>query len=126
MGGESHFSGGSSVSSGYGRRRNVVLCKCGEVAPVVTTWTNENGNIGRRFYGCGRFKEQNRRHCDFFQWYDELEGNPRDKKIIAGLLRRVDEMKKNQAMLIKCCVLGWSVAVFLLIVCAILMVKMMK
>lgn len=56
MGGESHFSGGSSVSSGYGRRRNVVLCKCGEVAPVVTTWTNENGNIGRRFYGCGRFK----------------------------------------------------------------------
>lgn len=71
-------------------------------------------------------QEQNRRHCDFFQWYDELEGNPRDKKIIAGLLRRVDEMKKNQAMLIKCCVLGWSVAVFLLIVCAILMVKMMK
>ncbi|XP_057456971.1 uncharacterized protein LOC130747924 [Lotus japonicus] len=120
----SNFSTRSSASSGYGRRRNV-LCKCGVVAPVITR-TNENGNIGRRFFGCGRFKEQNKRQCDFFQWYDEMEGNLRDKKLIAALLRRVEGMKKNEAMLIKWCVLGWSLVVFLLVVCVIQMMKLMK
>lgn len=54
MGGESHISGCSSVTTGSSRRR--VFCKCGVQAPLVTTWSNENGNIGRRFYGCGKFQ----------------------------------------------------------------------
>ncbi|XP_057456066.1 uncharacterized protein LOC130747212 [Lotus japonicus] len=124
MGGESNMSGCSSVTTGSSRRR--VFCKCGVQAPLVTTWTNENGNIGRRFYGCGKFQDQKRRQCDFFVWYDENEGNPRDKKIIAGLLRRVEGMKKNQAVLMKFCVLGWSLCAFMLIVTVSLMMKLMK
>ncbi|XP_065864433.1 uncharacterized protein [Euphorbia lathyris] len=45
-----------------------VRCNCGFISPLRTAKTP--GNMGRRFFGCGRFKEV--KDCNFFEWIDEL------------------------------------------------------
>ncbi|KAH1213807.1 hypothetical protein GmHk_14G041692 [Glycine max] len=62
-------------------------------APLVTSWTEENP--GRRFYGCCLYKDTGRRGCNFFQWHDPV-GNNRQKKIIVGLMKEVDELKLRE------------------------------
>ncbi|PWA71761.1 DNA-(apurinic or apyrimidinic site) lyase 2 [Artemisia annua] len=44
-----------------------VLCGCGEVARLRTSWTQHNP--ARRFLGCPNYLDPTR-NCNFFQWVD--------------------------------------------------------
>ncbi|KAL5137109.1 hypothetical protein HKD37_10G027527 [Glycine soja] len=88
-----------SSSSYTSEVRSRVFCLCNIETPLVTSWTKENP--GRRFYGCGLYKARNinldtgRKGCNFFQWHDPV-GNNRQKKIIVGLMKEVDELKLRE------------------------------
>ncbi|KAL5190474.1 hypothetical protein HKD37_04G009908 [Glycine soja] len=82
-----------SSSSYTSKARSRVFCLCNIEAPLVTSWTEENP--GRRFYGCGLYKDTGRKRCNFFQWHDPI-GNNRQKKIIVGLMKEVDELKLRE------------------------------
>ncbi|KAL6544209.1 hypothetical protein OROGR_010706 [Orobanche gracilis] len=117
------FSSASSVTGASVRRRRGMVCDCGIEASLVTLRTNENDNFGRRFYGCGRFKNIIEGSVDFFVWYDEIESSPRDKKVIKSLLRKIEELQNKQSMLMMCCVVGWGLFAFVLV---LLLVEMKK
>ena len=61
----------------------------------MTAWTEENPR--RRFHECGRFFL--RRKCNFFRWFDP-EVPDRQKKIIRGLLKKNNELKKKEKSLL--------------------------
>ncbi|KAL5138158.1 hypothetical protein HKD37_10G028407 [Glycine soja] len=82
-----------SSSSYTFEARSRVFCLCNIEAPLVTSWTEENP--GRRFYGCGLYKDIGTKGCNFFQWHDPV-GNNRQKKIIVGLMKEVDELKLRE------------------------------
>ncbi|XP_059452989.1 uncharacterized protein LOC132183647 [Corylus avellana] len=44
-------------------------CLCGIESPVMTSRTQKN--LGRRFIGCGKYKSESDRGCDYFMWVDE-------------------------------------------------------
>ncbi|RZB70552.1 hypothetical protein D0Y65_035499 [Glycine soja] len=82
-----------SSSSYTSKARSRVFCLCNIEAPLVTSWTEENP--GRRFYGCGLYKDRGTKGCNFFQWHDPVDNN-RQKKIIVGLMKEVDELKLRE------------------------------
>ncbi|RZC15964.1 hypothetical protein D0Y65_009304 [Glycine soja] len=82
-----------SSSSYTSEARSRVFCLCNIEAPLVISWTEENP--GRHFYGCGLYKDTGRKRCNFFQWHDPI-GNNRQKKIIVGLMKEVDELKLRE------------------------------
>ncbi|RZC08813.1 hypothetical protein D0Y65_015495, partial [Glycine soja] len=82
-----------SSSSYTSEARSRVFCLCNIEAPLVTSWTEEN--TGRHFYGCGLYKDRGTKGCNFFQWHDPV-GNNRQKKIIVGLMKEVDELKLRE------------------------------
>jgi len=86
----------SSFNGSTLRQKSGLVCHCGVESPLVTAWTEENP--GRRFHGCGRFFL--RRKCNFFRWFDP-EVPDRQKKIIAGLLKKNNELKKKEKVLLK-------------------------
>ncbi|XP_057440257.1 uncharacterized protein LOC130732164 [Lotus japonicus] len=112
-------SSATSTSDGHGRRR-VVVCDCGVVTPLRTSWTDENP--GRRFYGCGLYQGRNRR-CGFFQWHDR-EFNQREKKVIAWLLTLVEGLKKKEKFWFGCTGICCVVIVVLLMVIGLMYRKL--
>ncbi|XP_058751698.1 uncharacterized protein LOC131624801 [Vicia villosa] len=80
-----------STSSCASRRREV-RCFCDLDSPLTTSWTTRNP--GRRFNGCGLFKLQGRKGCDFFSWYD-VEMSVRAKEVILSLMKKIDEHKQK-------------------------------
>ncbi|AET03436.1 GRF zinc finger protein [Medicago truncatula] len=85
----------SSVSGSSLKHNFKMVCHYGVDSPLVTAWTDENP--GRRFHDCG--KDFVRRKCNFFRWYDP-EVPDRQNKIIRGLLRKNDELKKKERSLV--------------------------
>ncbi|XP_058752912.1 uncharacterized protein LOC131639290 [Vicia villosa] len=79
-------------------RRRQVRCFCDLDSPLTTSWTKENP--GRRFNGCGLYKLQGRKGCNFFNWYDE-EMSGRAKEVILSLMKRIDEDKKKDNLKMK-------------------------
>ncbi|XP_057425474.1 uncharacterized protein LOC130718863 [Lotus japonicus] len=110
-------SSATSVSDPHGRR---VICDCGVVSPLRTSWTRENP--GRRFYGCGLYQGRKRR-CVFFQWHDQ-EFNQREKKVIAWLLTVVEGLKKKEKFLLWCIGVCCVVIVVLVIVIGLMYWKL--
>lgn len=67
------------------------------------------------------FQVYGRRLCSYFHWYDG-EGNVRDRKVISGLIRKLEVHKKKEIYLTRCCVIGWGLsAVFLLVIVMLLL-----
>ncbi|KAI3421512.1 uncharacterized protein J3R85_012206 [Psidium guajava] len=63
-----------------------VYCYCGLPSPRRTSWTQLNP--GRRFHGCGRYKEGSK--CKYFKWVDQkLSG--RATEVILELLEKRHE-----------------------------------
>jgi hypothetical protein len=87
----SDYSSSSTLSGATQKQRGNLVCYCGVDSPLVTAWTDENP--GRRFYGCGRYFQ--RRKCKFFRWFDP-EVPDRQKKIIRGLLKKNDALRKKE------------------------------
>jgi len=85
MGGEYSSSSGTTTPL---KRNTRSICHCGSDAPLIIGWTDEN--LGKRFYGCGRYFQ--RRKCNFFRWYDP-EVLDRQNKIIRALLEKNDELQ---------------------------------
>jgi len=81
----------SSLSGATQKQRGNLVCYCGVDSPLVTAWTDEN--LGRKFYGCGSYFQ--RKRCKFFRWFD-LEVPHRQKKIIRGLLKKNDVLRKKE------------------------------
>ncbi|XP_057452462.1 uncharacterized protein LOC130744292 [Lotus japonicus] len=114
----SQMSSGSSMTHGSVRGTTRV-CDCGAESKLVTCWVGEN--VGRRCYGCGKYHVYGRRLCSYFHWYDG-EGNVRDRKVISGLIRKLEVHKKKEIYLTRCCVIGWGLsAVFLLVIVMLLL-----
>ncbi|AES63399.1 GRF zinc finger protein [Medicago truncatula] len=91
------MSGNNSSSTVFGSSsmaKSRLVCYCGVESPLVTAWTDENP--GRRFHGCGKYFQ--RRKCSFFRWFDP-EVPERRKKLIRGLLKKNDAMKKKEKKL---------------------------
>nr|XP_004514729.1 uncharacterized protein LOC101498038 [Cicer arietinum] len=78
------------------RRRE---CLCGLESPLCTSWTAEN--TGRRFHGCGFYKLQGKKSCNFFDWFDEPM-TERAKEVIMSLMKRIDEFKKKDNVTKNC------------------------
>ncbi|KAK2355375.1 pentatricopeptide repeat-containing protein [Trifolium repens] len=85
----SHYSSSSHRSVSQSCR---IECVCGLVSPLMTAWTNENP--GRRFHGCGMYKLQGKKECNYFEWVDD-EMNPRAKEVILSLLQKINDEKKK-------------------------------
>ncbi|KAL4579103.1 hypothetical protein LXL04_015238 [Taraxacum kok-saghyz] len=64
--------------------QKMVLCFCGRIAIVRTSWTSTNP--GRRFHSC----PQTYSRCDFIGWVDPLMC-VRSTAIIPGLLRKMNK-----------------------------------
>ncbi|KAJ8037131.1 DNA topoisomerase 3-alpha [Holothuria leucospilota] len=74
-GNEGSGSGYDSVNDENGRNTNVwgeVLCQCNQAA-VERTVQKEGPNKGRKFYVCGKPRDN---QCKFFQWADEDPKQP--------------------------------------------------
>ncbi|KAF8034509.1 hypothetical protein BT93_C0738 [Corymbia citriodora subsp. variegata] len=57
------------------------FCYCGLPSPRRTSWTRMN--LGRRFYGCARYREGLK--CKYFKWID-AKFSDRATKVILDLL----------------------------------------
>ncbi|KAL6497025.1 hypothetical protein OROGR_028954 [Orobanche gracilis] len=103
----------SSRSTASGRRAiRLKFCECGVETHLMTSKTGENR--GRRFYGCGLYEVHGRKECDFFEWYDD-SGSERQKAVIAGLTRKIQELKK-QMQFVMCCLV---IAIMVIMVLAV-------
>ncbi|KAG5034827.1 hypothetical protein JHK87_009737 [Glycine soja] len=83
-------SNGYSHRTGSRLNRCHACCECDLDALLATAWTNNNAII--RFFGCGNYKDLGRQGCNFFEWCDPPL-NPCVKKIIVGLMRKLEESK---------------------------------
>ncbi|CAI9291707.1 unnamed protein product [Lactuca saligna] len=89
------------------RDSQMVLCFCGNVAVVRTSWTSRNP--GRRFYACPKMGSK----CGFVGWFDP----PMCQRlivIIPGLLRTMNRYEVEVGQLKKCLLVSW--VLFLLFV----------
>ncbi|KAL8263918.1 hypothetical protein R6Q59_022048 [Mikania micrantha] len=66
----------------------MVVCHCGRLATMKTSWTNNNP--GRRFYTCPVSKSK----CNFFIWIDPPMC-ARSSVIIPGLLRSREQFEQR-------------------------------
>nr|KAJ0194917.1 hypothetical protein LSAT_V11C700379180 [Lactuca sativa] len=87
------------------RDSKMVLCFCGNVAVVRTSWTSRNST--RRFYACPKMGSR----CGFLGWFDPPMCQ-RSTVIIPGLLRT---MNSGSAEDVLTCLVG-----FVYVVCAVL------
>ncbi|XP_031096991.1 uncharacterized protein LOC116001243 [Ipomoea triloba] len=93
LGASSNCSGSSTVRRKcylYGECISVEVCGCGQEMVLRTSWTNENP--GRRYWECSRHKD------GFMRWYDPPMC-PRSKRIIPGLLRRINKIEEENVKL---------------------------
>ncbi|KAK4395699.1 hypothetical protein Sango_1724200 [Sesamum angolense] len=65
-----------------------LMCYCGKKACLRTSWTNNN--LRRGFHGCGDVASG----CGFFVWEDPPMCT-RSKKIIPGLLRKLNKIEEE-------------------------------
>ncbi|KAF8042455.1 hypothetical protein BT93_A0933 [Corymbia citriodora subsp. variegata] len=72
-------SNSSHRSNGEGERER--FCYCGLPSPRRTSWTRMN--LGRRFYGCARYREGSK--CKYFKWID-AKFSDRATEVILDLL----------------------------------------
>ena len=80
------------VQISYPRHINVShqkICYCPAQAPLNTTFTDEN--FGRRFWSCGKYKQNV--NCGFFECKDP-EMCPYGRRVIHQLQGRLDELEK--------------------------------
>ncbi|WOH00555.1 hypothetical protein DCAR_0519921 [Daucus carota subsp. sativus] len=85
----------SDVKSGNSEHPFIgVKCKCDLPAPCQVAWKEGTLNPGRRFFGCSRYKDPNKK-CDFFLWADpSFPDRARDviKELKMKLKRKDDEL----------------------------------
>ncbi|XP_012852405.1 PREDICTED: uncharacterized protein LOC105972015 [Erythranthe guttata] len=67
--------------------------KCGLELPLVTSWSTKNP--GRRLQACPNYGTNEK--CDVFRWWDP-EMCDRSKRIISGLLRKINKLENEVAM----------------------------
>ncbi|KAM6590520.1 uncharacterized protein LOC115702939 [Cannabis sativa] len=92
----------SSSSNSYKSRRRFVEggewippeCKCRMKCVERTSWTE--GNHGRRFFGCPRYKNNDEVGCRFLKWID-----PPPPKSEFDLVRRMEELEEKVKILSK-------------------------
>ena len=80
------------VQISYPRHINVShqkICYCPAQAPLNTTFTDEN--FGRRFWSCGKYKQNV--NCGFFECKDP-EMCPYGRRVLHQLQGRLDELEK--------------------------------
>ncbi|POO00940.1 Zinc finger, GRF-type, partial [Trema orientale] len=85
---ETETGGSSSYSSPSVKPR----CKCGELAVIRASWTNENP--GRRFYSCPLFEKDKEASYGFFLWLDPKMCR-RSMDIIPSLLQRINAKERE-------------------------------
>ncbi|KAL2559507.1 uncharacterized protein Fot_04246 [Forsythia ovata] len=68
-----------------------VICYCGQLTILKTSWTE--ANPGRRFRGCKFYGRPDA--CDFFSWLDP-PAHLRYKSVINGLLRNKSVANKKK------------------------------
>nr|XP_009594812.1 uncharacterized protein LOC104091233 [Nicotiana tomentosiformis] len=73
-------------------RNGIKICHCGFNAPLTISWSS--ANPGRRFYSF----ILGRGGCKYFRWHDD-EMPDQAKRVIRGLLKRVERTKKTVARL---------------------------
>ncbi|XP_031129330.1 uncharacterized protein LOC116031041 [Ipomoea triloba] len=78
----------------YGELVNIPNCHCGQRLKLQTSWTNDNP--GRRYWECR--SENGGQICGFVRWYDPPMC-ARLKRIILGLLRRINRNEEDIARL---------------------------
>ncbi|KAL8507117.1 hypothetical protein ACS0TY_017853 [Phlomoides rotata] len=81
------------MSQSSGTSQNL-RCRCRRPAIMATTWKGDN--VGRRFWGCGKYP--NPGYCDFFQWRDTPICD-RARQIIPGLLNKMNELREENRKL---------------------------
>ncbi|GLT56826.1 hypothetical protein SLA2020_298420 [Shorea laevis] len=75
-------------------------CNCGTVSPRITAWTESN--VGRRFYGCRYYGQEDVETCNAFEWHDaEIVGRAHDviwhlKLEYESVQSDFDELKERQ------------------------------
>nr|KAJ0192462.1 hypothetical protein LSAT_V11C800402040 [Lactuca sativa] len=82
------------------RDSKMVLCFCGNVAVVRTSWTSRNP--GRRFYACPKMGSR----CGFLGWFDPPMCQ-RSTVIIPGLLRTMNRYEVEVGQLKMCLLASW-------------------
>ncbi|XP_009628750.1 uncharacterized protein [Nicotiana tomentosiformis] len=73
-------------------RNGMDICHCRLNAPLTISWSPANS--GRRFYDC----KLGRGGCKYFRWHDN-EMPDQAKRVIRGLLKRVERIEKTVARL---------------------------
>ncbi|XP_019198072.1 PREDICTED: uncharacterized protein LOC109191851 [Ipomoea nil] len=76
----------------FGERFPILHCRCGHQLKIRTLWTNENP--GRRFWQCSGGSSQRQVGCGFLDWYDPPMCY-RSKRIIPGLLKRINRLEED-------------------------------
>ncbi|XVE61659.1 hypothetical protein DITRI_Ditri06bG0057700 [Diplodiscus trichospermus] len=71
-----------------------VYCYCGMNAPLVTS--NSGENLGRRFYGCNKYKDKG---CKFFVWHDKPLDNEHVKNMMIQLRNENRDLQKENVRL---------------------------
>nr|KAJ0226078.1 hypothetical protein LSAT_V11C100025700 [Lactuca sativa] len=89
------------------RDSKMVLCFCGNVTVVRTSWTSRNPC--RRFYACPKMGSR----CGFLGWFDSPMFQ-RSTIIIPGLLRTMNRYEVEVGQLKMCLLVSW--VLFLLFV----------
>ncbi|KAK3436428.1 hypothetical protein EUGRSUZ_C01025 [Eucalyptus grandis] len=80
---ESRTRSSASISSHQSEAESQRFYFCGLPSPRRTSWTRIN--LGRRFYGCARYKEASK--CKYFKWVDAKFSNRATEYL---------KMRKNQ------------------------------
>ncbi|XP_062145603.1 disease resistance protein RPV1-like [Alnus glutinosa] len=65
-------------------------CNCGTKTYLTTSYTKDN--LGRRFFGCSRYKERSR--CSFFEWFDPPIC-ARGGKLILDMRKRIKSLEEQ-------------------------------
>ncbi|XP_019198154.1 PREDICTED: uncharacterized protein LOC109191957 [Ipomoea nil] len=76
----------------FGERFPILHCRCGHQLKIRTSWTNENP--GRRFWQCSGGGSHRQVGCGFVDWYDPPMCY-RSKRIILGLLKRINKLEED-------------------------------
>ncbi|XP_019184342.1 PREDICTED: uncharacterized protein LOC109179290 [Ipomoea nil] len=92
----SHSSSSSTTRKTYmyGEWISTEVCECGQELSLRTSWTNDNP--GRRYWECSGCKDGS--SYTFVKWYDPPMC-PRSKRIIPGLLKKINKCEEEKAKL---------------------------
>jgi len=91
---------GISGYVGYGVRRRIRKCSCGELLVLQTITDESNPNYGEKFWGCRNWRNRIDNGCNHFQWVDNEDDvvDERDVKI-AKQKKKIGKLKQSVCFL---------------------------